>query len=160
MNLHEYQSKQLLARYGIPVPDGHPATSGAQARERAPDDPRQERGPQRATDQAELGEALDPVVVRVELERARELYQARVANYAPLWAQARLVDDLSVLSFVVERTSPDGHTTTLRLTGLPEGQYTVSAGRDILPLAVEDSCECAVALPLDDPRTAVAVERR
>ncbi|MBT8136678.1 MAG: ADP-forming succinate--CoA ligase subunit beta [Gammaproteobacteria bacterium] len=25
MNLHEYQSKQLFADYGIPVPDGHPA---------------------------------------------------------------------------------------------------------------------------------------
>jgi succinyl-CoA synthetase beta subunit len=33
MNLHEYQSKQLLARYGIPVPDGHAASSAAQARE-------------------------------------------------------------------------------------------------------------------------------
>ena len=35
MNLHEYQSKQLLARYGIPVPSGHPASSAAQAREHA-----------------------------------------------------------------------------------------------------------------------------
>ena len=25
MNLHEYQSKQLFARYGIPVPAGYPA---------------------------------------------------------------------------------------------------------------------------------------
>ncbi|MFT5448091.1 MAG: succinyl-CoA synthetase beta subunit [Gammaproteobacteria bacterium] len=35
MNLHEYQSKQLLAKYGIPVPDGQPASSAAQAREHA-----------------------------------------------------------------------------------------------------------------------------
>ena len=27
MNLHEYQSKQLFARYGIPVPAGHVAGS-------------------------------------------------------------------------------------------------------------------------------------
>ncbi|MFT5176084.1 MAG: succinyl-CoA synthetase beta subunit [Gammaproteobacteria bacterium] len=35
MNLHEYQSKQLLARYGIPVPSGHSASSATQAREHA-----------------------------------------------------------------------------------------------------------------------------
>lgn len=35
MNLHEYQSKQLLAKYGIPVPSGHAAKSAAQAREQA-----------------------------------------------------------------------------------------------------------------------------
>ena len=27
MNLHEYQSKQLFAEYGIPVPTGTPADS-------------------------------------------------------------------------------------------------------------------------------------
>ena len=32
MNLHEYQAKDLLSGYGIPVPAGHPATSAAQAR--------------------------------------------------------------------------------------------------------------------------------
>ncbi|AMN47802.1 succinyl-CoA synthetase subunit beta [Steroidobacter denitrificans] len=31
MNLHEYQSKQLFARYGIPVPTGYPASSAAEA---------------------------------------------------------------------------------------------------------------------------------
>ena len=35
MNLHEYQSKQLLAQYGIPVPNGHAASSAQQARELA-----------------------------------------------------------------------------------------------------------------------------
>ena len=35
MNLHEYQSKQLLARYGVPVPSGHSASSATQAREHA-----------------------------------------------------------------------------------------------------------------------------
>jgi succinyl-CoA synthetase beta subunit len=35
MDLHEYQSKQLLARYGIPVPNGHSASSAAHAREHA-----------------------------------------------------------------------------------------------------------------------------
>lgn len=32
MNLHEYQSKALLAEYGIPVPEGRVATSEAEAR--------------------------------------------------------------------------------------------------------------------------------
>jgi succinyl-CoA synthetase beta subunit len=32
MNLHEYQSKALFAEYGIPVPDGKPATTPAEAR--------------------------------------------------------------------------------------------------------------------------------
>jgi succinyl-CoA synthetase beta subunit len=32
MNLHEYQSKALFAEYGIPVPQGHVATSPAEAR--------------------------------------------------------------------------------------------------------------------------------
>jgi succinyl-CoA synthetase beta subunit len=31
MNLHEYQSKRLFADYGIPVPDGFPATSADEA---------------------------------------------------------------------------------------------------------------------------------
>ena len=31
MNLHEYQSKRLFADYGIPVPDGYPATSADEA---------------------------------------------------------------------------------------------------------------------------------
>jgi succinyl-CoA synthetase beta subunit len=35
MNLHEYQSKQLFARYGIPVPTGHVASSPEQAAEAA-----------------------------------------------------------------------------------------------------------------------------
>jgi succinyl-CoA synthetase beta subunit len=35
MNLHEYQSKQLLATYGVPVPEGGPAHSADEARERA-----------------------------------------------------------------------------------------------------------------------------
>ncbi|MCF6283417.1 MAG: ADP-forming succinate--CoA ligase subunit beta [Candidatus Polarisedimenticolaceae bacterium] len=32
MNLHEYQSKALFAEYGIPVPDGKPATTPSEAR--------------------------------------------------------------------------------------------------------------------------------
>ena len=35
MNLHEYQSKQLFARQGLPVPDGKPASSISEAREAA-----------------------------------------------------------------------------------------------------------------------------
>ena len=35
MNLHEYQSKQLFARYGIPVPTGYPASTAAEATEAA-----------------------------------------------------------------------------------------------------------------------------
>jgi len=35
MNLHEYQSKKLLAEYGVPVPPGAAASSPQQARERA-----------------------------------------------------------------------------------------------------------------------------
>jgi len=35
MNLHEYQSKQLFASYGIPVPSGHVASTPAQAAEAA-----------------------------------------------------------------------------------------------------------------------------
>lgn len=31
MNLHEYQSKRLFAEYGIPVPEGEPATSAEEA---------------------------------------------------------------------------------------------------------------------------------
>jgi succinyl-CoA synthetase beta subunit len=33
MNLHEYQSKQLFAKYGIPVPNGFVASNGAEAAE-------------------------------------------------------------------------------------------------------------------------------
>lgn len=35
MNIHEYQAKSLLAAYGIPVPQGHAASSPDEARERA-----------------------------------------------------------------------------------------------------------------------------
>jgi len=35
MNLHEYQSKQLFARYGIPIPRGHVAASPGEAAEAA-----------------------------------------------------------------------------------------------------------------------------
>lgn len=35
MNLHEYQSKQLFARYGIPVPTGFVAANGAEAADAA-----------------------------------------------------------------------------------------------------------------------------
>ena len=35
MNLHEFQAKDLLCAYGIPVPPGRPATSAAQARSAA-----------------------------------------------------------------------------------------------------------------------------
>ena len=35
MNLHEYQAKALLASYSVPVPEGRPAASPAQARTRA-----------------------------------------------------------------------------------------------------------------------------
>jgi succinyl-CoA synthetase beta subunit len=35
MNLHEYQSKQLFADYGIPVPEGHPAETPDEARKAA-----------------------------------------------------------------------------------------------------------------------------
>jgi succinyl-CoA synthetase beta subunit len=31
MKIHEFQAKQLLARYGVPVPDGRPARSAAEA---------------------------------------------------------------------------------------------------------------------------------
>ena len=37
MNLHEYQSKELFAEYGIPVPEGHVATNVAEARQAAND---------------------------------------------------------------------------------------------------------------------------
>jgi succinyl-CoA synthetase beta subunit len=35
LNLHEYQAKALFADYGIPVPEGHVATSPAEARKAA-----------------------------------------------------------------------------------------------------------------------------
>jgi succinyl-CoA synthetase beta subunit len=35
MNLHEYQSKQLFARYGIPVPNGHVASTPEEAADAA-----------------------------------------------------------------------------------------------------------------------------
>src|SRR5688572_19868428 len=35
MNLHEYQSKQLFAKYGIPVPNGLVASNGAEAADAA-----------------------------------------------------------------------------------------------------------------------------
>src|SRR6478736_2200874 len=31
MNIHEYQAKELLARFGVPVPAGYPAMSGEEA---------------------------------------------------------------------------------------------------------------------------------
>jgi succinyl-CoA synthetase beta subunit len=35
MNIHEYQAKELLAKYGVPVPAGHPAMSAEEAVEGA-----------------------------------------------------------------------------------------------------------------------------
>src|SRR6476469_4667401 len=35
MNIHEYQAKELLAQYGVPVPAGHPAMSVEEAVEAA-----------------------------------------------------------------------------------------------------------------------------
>lgn len=32
MNLHEYQSKRIFAKYGIPIPKGEVATTAAEAR--------------------------------------------------------------------------------------------------------------------------------
>src|SRR4030043_2264037 len=32
MKLHEYQSKQIFSRYGIPIPKGHVATTADEAR--------------------------------------------------------------------------------------------------------------------------------
>ena len=32
MNLHEYQAKELLARYGVEVPEGQPCTTAKEAR--------------------------------------------------------------------------------------------------------------------------------
>src|SRR5436305_13388126 len=37
MNIHEYQAKQVLAKFGVPVPRGFPAMSVAEAKEAAPD---------------------------------------------------------------------------------------------------------------------------
>src|SRR5690242_20269306 len=31
MKIHEYQAKQIFARYGVPVPKGYPATTAAEA---------------------------------------------------------------------------------------------------------------------------------
>ena len=33
MNIHEYQAKQILAKYGVPVPKGHIAFTPAEAEE-------------------------------------------------------------------------------------------------------------------------------
>ena len=33
MNLHEYQSKRIFAKYGIPIPEGEVATSPVEARD-------------------------------------------------------------------------------------------------------------------------------
>ena len=33
MNVHEYQAKEILARYGVPVPEGELAESAEHARE-------------------------------------------------------------------------------------------------------------------------------
>src|ERR1700757_1998220 len=35
MNIHEYQAKELLAKYGVPVPEGYPAMSVEEAVEAA-----------------------------------------------------------------------------------------------------------------------------
>ena len=37
MKLHEYQSKQIFAKYGIPIPQGRVASSAAEARQIAED---------------------------------------------------------------------------------------------------------------------------
>ena len=31
MKIHEYQGKQIFARYGIPIPKGYPATTAEEA---------------------------------------------------------------------------------------------------------------------------------
>ena len=33
MKLHEYQSKQIFARYGIPIPKGHVASTATEAKQ-------------------------------------------------------------------------------------------------------------------------------
>ena len=33
MNIHEYQAKAILRKFGVPVPDGHVCYNGASARE-------------------------------------------------------------------------------------------------------------------------------
>jgi succinyl-CoA synthetase beta subunit len=38
MKLHEYQSKQIFARYGIPIPKGKVATTAEDARNIAMDE--------------------------------------------------------------------------------------------------------------------------
>ena len=37
MKLHEYQSKQIFARYGIPIPKGRVAATASEARQIAED---------------------------------------------------------------------------------------------------------------------------
>ena len=48
MNIHEYQAKELLAKFGVPVPAGHAAMSVEEAVEAAATTPRS-RAPPTAT---------------------------------------------------------------------------------------------------------------
>jgi succinyl-CoA synthetase beta subunit len=40
MNIHEYQAKEVLAKFGVPVPAGHAAMSVDEAVAAAPQQPR------------------------------------------------------------------------------------------------------------------------
>ena len=35
MKIHEYQAKQIFARYGVPIPKGYPATTATEAEAQA-----------------------------------------------------------------------------------------------------------------------------
>ncbi len=92
MNIHEYQSKQLLADYGVTVPDGHPAFSVDEAVEAA----------------ETLGEA--PWVVKAQIH-AGGRGKAGGIKIAESQEQVReYADELLGSQLVTHQTGPEGQT--------------------------------------------------
>ena len=98
MNIHEYQARELFARYGIPVGNGEVATSVAQAGDIA----------QRLT---------APYIIKAQIHSGGRGKAGGVKL-------ASTLDDVETISrqmlgskLVTRQTGPDGKTVTLR--GLP-----------------------------------------
>ncbi|HET7371104.1 MAG TPA: ADP-forming succinate--CoA ligase subunit beta [Gammaproteobacteria bacterium] len=104
MNLHEYQAKQLFAEYGIAVPEGKPATNGAQA----------------AAAAEALGGSVWVVKAQVHTGGRGKAGGVKLVKSADEARQA--AEDMIGTTLVTHQTGPEG---------LPVNQVLVEEGSDI-----------------------------
>ncbi len=89
MKVHEYQAKELLARYGVPVPNGRVATSADEA----------------ATVAADLGR---PVAVKAQIHAGGRGKGGGITLAAPPAQTRQVADQIIGMQLVTHQTGPEG----------------------------------------------------